>query len=53
MMTYYNFVRIHQTLRVTPAMAAGVTDRLWEVADIVALVDAAEEAGQARAVSEA
>ena len=42
MMTDYNFVRIHQTLRVTPAMAAGVTDRLWEVADIVALVDAAE-----------
>ena len=42
MMTYYNFVRIHKTLRVTPAMAAGVTDRLWEVADIVALVDAAE-----------
>jgi hypothetical protein len=27
---YYNFVRIHQTLKVTPAMAAGVTDRLWE-----------------------
>src|SRR5712692_2873376 len=26
---YYNFVRIHQTLKVTPAMAAGVTDRLW------------------------
>ena len=42
MMTYYNFVRIHQTLRVTPAMAAGVTDRLWEVADIVTLMDAAE-----------
>ena len=41
MMTYYNFVRIHKTLRVTPAMEAGVTDRLWEVADIVALVDAA------------
>lgn len=36
---YYNFVRIHQTLRVTPAMAAGVTDRVWEVADIVALLD--------------
>jgi len=32
---YYNFVRIHQTLLVTPAMAAGVTDRLWEVGDIV------------------
>ena len=30
-MMYYNFVRIHQTLRVTPAMAAGVTDRLWEM----------------------
>jgi IS1 family transposase len=42
MMTYYNFVRIHKTLRVTPAMAAGVTDRLWEVSDIVALMDAAE-----------
>jgi len=40
--TYYNFVRIHKTLRVTPAMAAGVSDRLWEVADIVALVEAAE-----------
>jgi IS1 family transposase len=39
---YYNFVRIHQTLRVTPAMAAGVTDRLWEIGDIVALVEAAE-----------
>ena len=36
---YYNFVRVHQTLRVTPAMAAGVTDRLWEIADIVKLVD--------------
>jgi len=41
-MTYYNFVRIHKTLRVTPAMAAGVTDRLWEVSDIVALLEAAE-----------
>ena len=36
---YYNFVRIHQTLRVTPAMAAGVTDRVWEIADIVKLLD--------------
>ena len=32
---YYNFVRIHKTLKTTPAMAAGVTDRLWEVADMV------------------
>lgn len=36
---YYNFVRIHQTLRVTPAMAAGVTERVWEVADLVQLLD--------------
>jgi hypothetical protein len=35
---YYNFVRIHQTLRCTPAMAAGVTDRLWEIEDIIALL---------------
>jgi IS1 family transposase len=40
--TYYNFVRIHKTLRMTPAMAAGVTDRLWEVSDIVALLEATE-----------
>jgi hypothetical protein len=32
---YYNFVRIHKTLRVTPAMAAGVADKLWDVSDIV------------------
>ena len=36
---HYNFVRIHQTLRVTPAMAAGVTDRLWSIEDIAALLD--------------
>jgi IS1 family transposase len=36
---YYNFVRIHQTLRVTPAMAAKVTDKLWEIDDIVGLVE--------------
>lgn len=40
--TYYNFVRIHKTLRVTPAMAAGVTDRLWEIEDLVGIVDAYE-----------
>lgn len=32
---HYNFVRIHQTLRVTPAMAAGVTDRLWTIRDLI------------------
>ena len=36
---HYNFGRIHQSLRVTPAMAAGVTDRLFEIADIVRIVE--------------
>ena len=45
---YYNFVRIHKTLRMTPAMAAGVSDRLWEMADLVAIVEAAEEAPKKR-----
>jgi IS1 family transposase len=39
---YYNFVRLHQTLKVTPAMAAGVTDRLWEMVDVVDVLDAFE-----------
>jgi IS1 family transposase len=47
-MMYYNFVRIHSKLRMSPAMAAGVTDRLWEIGDIVALIDAAEEAPKKR-----
>jgi len=47
-MMYYNFVRIHKTLRVTPAMAAGVSDRLWEIGDIVKLVEAAECAPKKR-----
>lgn len=38
----YNFIKIHSTLRCTPAMAAGVTDRLWEVSDLVALLQANE-----------
>lgn len=33
----YNFIKIHRTLRMTPAMAACVTDRLWDVSDLVAL----------------
>jgi IS1 family transposase len=33
-MMYYHFVRVHSKLRMSPAMAAGVSDRLWEVADI-------------------
>src|SRR4030081_1772899 len=39
---YYNFVRIPQTLKVSPAMAAGVSTKLWEVSDIVAMVEAWE-----------
>jgi hypothetical protein len=37
---FYNFVRIHKTLRMSPAMAAGITDRLWSMEDIVARIDA-------------
>jgi IS1 family transposase len=36
---FYNFVRVHQTLKVSPAMAAGVTDRLWEVSDLVVMLE--------------
>ena len=32
---YYNFVRIHQSLRITPAMAAGITNKLWTLEDIL------------------
>lgn len=41
---HYNFCRVHKTLRMTPAMSAGISDRLWDVEDIVALVEKAEEA---------
>jgi hypothetical protein len=37
-MHYNNAVRIHKTLKVTPAMAAGVTGKEWETADVVALL---------------
>ena len=39
---YYNFVRVHKTLKVSPAIAAGVTDRLWEISDLVAMLEAWE-----------
>jgi hypothetical protein len=44
---YYNFVRIYRTLRTSPAMAAGVTKRLWEMSDVVEMLEA-WEAVQAR-----
>ena len=37
---WYNFGRVHQTLRVTPAMEAGITDHVWSVEEIIALLDA-------------
>ncbi len=43
-MMYYNFVKIHGKLRMSPAMAAGIENRLWEVSDIVALIEAQEAA---------
>jgi len=36
---HYNFVRIHQTLKITPAMAAGVTSKLWEMSDMVKVLE--------------
>jgi hypothetical protein len=39
---YYNFVRIHQALRITPAMAAGVTSSPMEIADMVDILEAWE-----------
>ena len=36
---FYNFTRIHKTLRMSPAMAAGVTDRLWSLDDVIAKID--------------
>lgn len=44
---YYNFVRIHKTLRTSPAMAAGVAKKLWEMTDVVKMLEA-WEATQAR-----
>jgi hypothetical protein len=38
----YNFIQIHRTLRTSPAMAAGVTDELWSVEDLVALWEGEE-----------
>jgi hypothetical protein len=35
---FYNFGRVHQTLRVTPAMEAGIADHVWSIEEIVGLV---------------
>jgi hypothetical protein len=41
---WYNWMKIHKTLRVTPAMEAGLTDRVFDMADLVALIEHAEMA---------
>lgn len=45
---HYNFARVHQSLRITPAMAAGVSDHVWELEEIVALLDVETFARAAR-----
>jgi IS1 family transposase len=40
---YYNFVRIHKSLKVSPAMAAGLTEKLWGWDDVISLIDAAKD----------
>ena len=45
---FYNFCRIHKTLRMSPAMAAGITDTLWSLEDIVAKIDAMAPESKAR-----
>ena len=45
---FYNFVRIHKTLRMSPAMAAGITERLWSLDDIVAKIDSMAPAPKVR-----
>jgi IS1 family transposase len=40
--TYYNFCKVHKTLRVTPAMEAGLTDHVWEIGELVGLLETEE-----------
>jgi hypothetical protein len=40
---FYNFCRVHQTLRVTPAMEAGLADRIWSLEEPVSLLEHAEQ----------
>jgi hypothetical protein len=43
---FYNFCRIHKAVKVAPAMAAGITDKFWNMEDIVALIDARDSRGK-------
>ncbi len=40
---FYNWTKIHKTLRTTPAMAAGLTERVWDMADVVAMIERADD----------
>jgi hypothetical protein len=44
---YYNFVKIHGALRMSPAMFAGIADRLWDMSDLIKIVDEYWEAKKA------
>lgn len=41
---HYNFCRIHQTLRITPAMAAGISNHVWELSEVIALLESRRDA---------
>jgi hypothetical protein len=49
---YYNFARIHKTLRITPAMAAGLSESLWTLADIITMADSYASVETARPLQE-
>jgi len=39
---HYNFCRVHQTLKTTPAVKAGVTDHVWTLAELIGILEARE-----------
>jgi hypothetical protein len=43
---YYNFCRIHKSLRVTPAMEAGISDHVWSIEELCSLLPQAESAAK-------
>jgi hypothetical protein len=45
---WYNFARIHSSIRMAPAMACGLSDRLWEMDDMVRLVEAYENSAKVK-----
>jgi hypothetical protein len=50
---HYNFVSIHQTLKITPAVAAGVTPKLWEMSDKVKVLEEGEESWPRKSAQDA